>query len=91
MISEYLPGLSYLDIRQLDHEVSRSDVINASIGFILGTIAMTPGPLVRKTFEVMFGSTFAGLVAEALYKVVVVYVAILILAHSTTTEDSAAN
>lgn len=83
-----LPGLSAVDVRRIDHSVDRQAILGAAAGFVLGTIALTPAPLVTTAAHRLAGWPW-GQVAAAAYKLLVVYATIVVLAHWSTAESNA--
>lgn len=86
-----LPGISYVDIRQIDSQISKSDIVGSAAGFILATLLLMLAPFIR-TAGARWGSVWMGLGLVALYKVLAIYVMILLVAHwSSVDEGSGSN
>lgn len=80
-----IPGVSKFDIRKIDHSLDYRGMVGAAVGFILGTVVLSPAPLIKVTAHRALGYPW-GQIALIVYKLLAVYIVILLLAKRSDTE-----
>lgn len=86
-VAAYLPGFSVLDIRRIDHDVDKQVILGAGIGFIIGTLALAPAPFLAAAARRHVGYWWGHVVLIG-YKIAVVYLMLLLIAHWSQVDDS---